>query len=368
MRYENIAATELNWINDPAKVRSFLLDTFLNRRGRLRLRTARLWKVLIDQYLARDTAHRPSRAEIGQNFGYDENTIKINLFRLRRQAEHFFASGGKYTPCYKERRPPKPYDPLTCDLDVPLYKGLKQWRQPVYKMRQKGPFISSSVQIVIPDDDAPTTIDLLDSFSYDHERYKGWVSRLPMPEDIHTAESRAFLKAYEFDLYCQTKVQHILAKKAGKAYDSKCKCKGENNPKDLERRTLFSFDADQTTRRAPIKPKESRSLCIKVKLGRCWTIEDSRYGRGEILKVNGNTVCCKFIEAGRVNFSVATIQRKTGINLKKEACLKEALRIVRQRYFPVEQQPEARHTANFSAECSLPAMTAEQSSQKDFHA
>jgi hypothetical protein len=54
-------------------------------------------------------------------------------------------------------------------------------------------------------------------------------------------------------------------------------------------------------------PPLSETAQTTIHLGKNRTIHHSKYGNGEILKINGNTVCCKFPDGGRVNLSIETI-------------------------------------------------------------
>jgi hypothetical protein len=67
--------------------------------------------------------------------------------------------------------------------------------------------------------------------------------------------------------------------------------------------------------REPLPPEK---VHITVKPGKI-SIRHSKFGNGEILKINGDTVCCKFPDAGRVNLSAETIPRLEKMTAEKTA-------------------------------------------------
>jgi len=411
--WDNLTATEIDtrWFKDPDKIKAFLLDQFCNKRKHLHLKTAGFWKYLIQEILAKDepafrvppakkfrkweydptvklwdfdvyarlipaaggysrldktpvSNHNKNAAEI---FGLEANTAKVTLFRLRREAEKFFERGGEYIPKKLPEPITKVVDPLIYDLDRPVLKGYRQWKNPTYKMIQKSPELSSVILISGRDDDGIPTNKWVDSqdeiIHYDHARFKGFISRLPCPsptkqnweypdfvEEFWTGSvkdgvyEQGFMQVFEGAHAYERALRFCLAELVWKKYNE-LPFAG-----DLEGRAVLPMVEDQltaagltTTRVDEFDIKQAYETEEKsepvprgfdITLSNCktgWKIDHSQHGSGEILDVNGDTVCCKFAEAGNVNLRVGAIQRKTGTNLKKVFRLRKAIEKVKNR-------------------------------------
>jgi hypothetical protein len=306
--------------------------------------------------------HNKIAAEI---FGLEPNTAKVTLFRLRREAEKFFERGGEYIPKKLPDPTTKVVDPLVYDLDRPVLKGYRQWKNPTYKMVQKSPELSSIILISGRDDDGIPTNNWVDSSDeiiyYDHARFKGFISRLPCPSptkqnweypdfnnefwtgSIKDGEyEQGFMQAFEGEHAYKRALRSCMAELASKKYDEL------PFAKQLEGRAVLVMFDDKRTKSAiretqvddydirdDLNVEETQERIprgFEITLSNQKTeIEHSRYGSGKILDVNGDTVCCKFAEAGSVNLSVGTIQRKTGTNLKKAFRLRKAIEKVKNR-------------------------------------
>ena len=377
------------WFKDSEQVKAFLLEEFCNNRTRVHLQTARFWKYLIEQIVAADEPTRytpPSRdvsfeawvplvmAAAGywpleqppitkriaaENFGLSKNAAKMHLHRIRRRSEIFFERGGQYIPAQREIKAEqvKIYNPLTYKLDRAVLQGHAQWKTPTYKLIQRSPELSS----IITEEDEPSDegvrtfneVNVLDEkIAYDHSSLKGSVARLPCPAPIGRGgsweypdfddEFWAFTSQYEGEHAYRGALQSCLAERAGKRYAELCAA-NKHNPGQLEGRAVLQTFDDQRTSSAvrasqvdDFKIKEnfsaeekeepaSRGFTITLKgKGLHWKISHSKLGSGVVLKLNGDIVCCK-CSSGRANLTVATIKRKTGIDLKTKFALYEAL-------------------------------------------
>jgi hypothetical protein len=151
-----------------------------------------------------------------------------------------------------------------------------------------------------------------------------------------------FASQYEGEHAYRGALQSCLAEMAGKRYADLCAA-GKHNPVQLEGRAVLQTFDDQRTN-SGVRPTQvddfkirenfsaeekeeptSRGFTITLRgKGLHWTISHSKLGSGIVLKLNGEIVCCKF-SSGRANLTVATIKRKTGIDLKKKFAISEAL-------------------------------------------
>jgi hypothetical protein len=333
-------------------------------------------------------------------FGLPTNSAKVTLFRLRREAEKFFERGGEYIPKKPSEPKVKNVDPLAYDLDIPLTLRPKWHGGPQYRMRQKSFELSSIIQEPGQDNDGVSSENWVDSqdeiIYYDHARFKNFLSRLPCPSPVRMnweypsfedgfwtqqivqvrqnercpcgprcrqyccgknddLYEPGFMQAFESEYAFQSALQSCIADLAGKKRTEQDILKEIGELTTHDRSVLPMWEDKRTksvTRKTQVDDLDTETSCededpesaprgFTITLSRfnCrigGRIEHSRYGVGEILKLNGNIVLCRFSEV-QANLSIGTIQRKTGINVKKEFRLREAILKVRsQRNLPPE--------------------------------
>jgi hypothetical protein len=145
--------SDLAWAWNDEKVRTLLQDVFY-RRLRLSHIQARLWKRTVDLFWRAGWSLR----QIGDQFGVDRRNVWRIVASLRREAQRFFGTNqsGQEVHPYEGQQPqpkkPKPApiqpDPKNdspeywevvlashglSDPDRPVYKGDRQWKEPIYK-------------------------------------------------------------------------------------------------------------------------------------------------------------------------------------------------------------------------------------------
>jgi hypothetical protein len=377
------------WFKDSEQIKAFLLEEFCNNRTRVHLQTAGFWKYLIEQIVAADepALYTPPSRDVsfeawvhlamaagghgyleqapitkriaGENFGLCKNVSKMHLHRIRRRSEIFFERGGQYIPAQREVKAEqvKISNPLIYKLDRAVLQGHAQWKTPTYKLIQRSPELSSIItEEDEPSDDGVRTFNevntLDEKIAYDYTALKGSVARLPCPSPMGRGgsweypdfddEFWTFASQYEGEHAYRGALQSCLAEMAGKRYADLCAA-GKHNPVQLEGRAVLQTFDDQRTN-SGVRPTQvddfkirenfsaeekeeptSRGFTITLRgKGLHWTISHSKLGSGIVLKLNGEIVCCKF-SSGRANLTVATIKRKTGIDLKKKFAISEAL-------------------------------------------
>jgi hypothetical protein len=360
---DELVATEVSplWFKDSEQVKAFLLEEFCNHRTRLHIKTAAFWKYLIEKIIAADepAQYTPPSRDVSfeawvplvmaaggywpleqppitkriaaENFGLCKNVAKMHLHRIRRRSEIFFERGGQYIPAQRESKAEqvKIYNPLTYKLDRAVLQGHAQWKTPTYKLIQRSPELSS----IITEEDGEHSdegvrtfneVNVLDEkIAYDYAALKGSVARLPCPSPIGRGgsweypdfddEFWTFTSQYEGEHAYRGALQSCLAEMAGKRYAELCTV-NKHNPSQLEGRAVLT---DFGYSGSPEPASCGFSITLR-KRGGDWVIEHSELGTGTVLKLagkNGDIVCCKFND-GRANLTVATIKRKTGINLK----------------------------------------------------
>jgi hypothetical protein len=275
------------WFKDSEKIKAFLLEEFCNLRTRRHLKTAGLWKYLIEHIIAADEPAKYTPPSCGlsleawvplvmaaggygqleqipvtvyvaaENFGLCKNAAKMHLHRIRRRSEIFFERGGQYIPAQREIKAEKVkiYNPLIYKLDRPVFHGLAQWKTPTYKMKQQSPEVSSIITITGKQSDEGIRnckeIDTLDEIiPYHYSKLKGSIARLPCPSPMGRGgrweypdfddEFWTFTREYEGEYAYRAAMQSCLAEVAGKKYAEVCAA-SKHNPSQLEGRAVLTF-------------------------------------------------------------------------------------------------------------------------------